>query len=321
MASMMVPPAIPVQVYFYAMTLMMLGCLVGWAWGCAAMKAALTVRNQVLLLSEIKKVQQTYVGLNIPLERTALDLLKHSAAASANPDAMFNLEVFQGRFLDTRYLSRCMLSIYRCLTYIPDLVLSTGPFSLSDASSLQSRALIFPSWHCSVFLGWYNLHIFITIMLIIHRTIFVDIICVSFLFHHQTMMLIYRLQSYGPLFPAANYMILRSFLLATAATTAIGCAVIVLVFPESLNHQMLTGVSKLLGCLHRLVEIQETVLTTRDSNDLAPGSKVPTEIQTMLAAVFGGMEKCTALFHSFYEDKTDVLHNSECWSTHALLGI
>lgn len=65
MSSIMVPAALPVQMYFFAMSLIMLGSLCGWAWGCAAMKAALTVRNQVLLLSEIQLAKKTCVEINV----------------------------------------------------------------------------------------------------------------------------------------------------------------------------------------------------------------------------------------------------------------
>jgi hypothetical protein len=101
MSAILIPPAYPVQVFFYGMALMMLGSLLGWAWGCAAMKAALTVRDQVILLSEVQQAEQTYVGWCFV---KAQWLIVHSAAASADPDAMFRIEVFQGDFLDVRCL-------------------------------------------------------------------------------------------------------------------------------------------------------------------------------------------------------------------------
>ncbi|KAF8530979.1 hypothetical protein JB92DRAFT_3105728 [Gautieria morchelliformis] len=224
MSTIMVPPALPVQVYFYAMALLISGSLLGWAWGCAAMKVALTVRNQVLLLSEIEQATKT-------------------AATAANPDEKFNLEVFQGRFLDTS--SSIVYGVF----------LAVGCFFFGLSRAYFKKLALF-----SVF-----------------GTIFLDIIC-----------------SYGPLFPAANYTILSSFLMSTAASVAIGCAAIVLVFPESLNHQMLTGVSKLLNVLCQLVEMQEKVLSLPDAEQLDPGSKTPRQFQAMAAGAYGGIEKLSA---------------------------
>lgn len=76
---------------------------------------------------------------------------------------------------------------------------------------------------------------------------------------------------------------------------AIGCTAIMLVFPETLNHQALTGVSKLLTSLRQLVEIQETVLSTSDPQELASGSKVSTKIQGLTAGAFGGIRKGTCM--------------------------
>lgn len=74
------------------------------------MKAALTVRNQVLLLSEIELAKKTCVEINVYQFNFfhsffIFYLFQNSAATSSNPDAVFILEVFQGTFLDTKYLS------------------------------------------------------------------------------------------------------------------------------------------------------------------------------------------------------------------------
>jgi hypothetical protein len=98
------------------------------------------------------------------------------------------------------------------------------------------------------------------------------------------------------LFPAANYTILQSFLISTAAYVAIGCVVIVLVFPESLNHQMLNGVSKLLAVVRQQIEMQEQVLHVADLEELKPESKMATQIQAMTAGTYGGIQKCVFIW-------------------------
>ncbi|EJD03603.1 uncharacterized protein FOMMEDRAFT_133035 [Fomitiporia mediterranea MF3/22] len=83
LGSLMMPPNMPIQMFFYVISLIILGQLLGWALGAAAMKAAIAARSVVLLRSSYEIAQQT-------------------AATAANPDAAFRLEIFQGVFLDPR---------------------------------------------------------------------------------------------------------------------------------------------------------------------------------------------------------------------------
>ncbi|KAF8756858.1 putative ER transporter, 6TM, N-terminal [Rhizoctonia solani] len=83
LASFIAPPAMAFQMYFFAMFTLMIGCLLGWAWGSAAMAAALQARDQVLLGRALLSTQQ-------------------AATNEANPDAYFRKAVFRGDFLDPR---------------------------------------------------------------------------------------------------------------------------------------------------------------------------------------------------------------------------
>lgn len=77
---------------------LILGVLMGWGIGAAAMRAALAVRNQVLLEHTLQRVQSRYV---IYLAYGSM-LILYSAAGLANPDGLFTLAIFQGAFLDIR---------------------------------------------------------------------------------------------------------------------------------------------------------------------------------------------------------------------------
>ncbi|KAF8608867.1 hypothetical protein BDV93DRAFT_465925 [Ceratobasidium sp. AG-I] len=99
-AGFIAPPAMPLQIYFFAMLTLMIGCLLGWAWGSAGMAAAVSARNQVLLKSALRATQQ-------------------EAANQANPDAYFRQEIFKGAFLDTRS------------TVVFGIFLATGAFALA----------------------------------------------------------------------------------------------------------------------------------------------------------------------------------------------
>ncbi|CDZ98124.1 Predicted membrane protein [Phaffia rhodozyma] len=81
MVSVMVPPSLPVSLFFMACSTILMGMLFGWAWGCAAMAASLQARSKTLLASTYERVT---VGLN------------------NNPDATFSSSIFAGDFLDPR---------------------------------------------------------------------------------------------------------------------------------------------------------------------------------------------------------------------------
>ncbi|KAI0746793.1 hypothetical protein C8Q80DRAFT_1220068 [Daedaleopsis nitida] len=80
--SIMLPPNMPVQLFMIVMTTLVLGVALGWAISCAAMKAALTVRDQTLVQQTLQKEVQSATGL-------------------ANPEALFHAGIFNGDFLDT----------------------------------------------------------------------------------------------------------------------------------------------------------------------------------------------------------------------------
>jgi hypothetical protein len=83
MTSFFLPPSFPVQLFFYTISTLMIGTLLGWGIGAAGMRAALSARDKVLL-------------------KSSLQIARETAASSANPDQVFNIEIFQGDFLDTR---------------------------------------------------------------------------------------------------------------------------------------------------------------------------------------------------------------------------
>ncbi len=83
MITIMIPANMPVSIWLMANFTLVLGCALGWAWGAAAMAAALRARSQVLLASQLQTVQT-------------------SVASSTNPDAAYQQRIFEGAFLDGR---------------------------------------------------------------------------------------------------------------------------------------------------------------------------------------------------------------------------
>ncbi|KDN36919.1 hypothetical protein K437DRAFT_47636 [Tilletiaria anomala UBC 951] len=83
MITFMIPSNMPVSIWLIANATLVIGCLLGWAWGAAAMAAGLFSRDSVLLASQLRTAQA-------------------SVAAETNPEAAFKLRIFQGDFLDIR---------------------------------------------------------------------------------------------------------------------------------------------------------------------------------------------------------------------------
>ena len=91
----------PIQLFLMVISTMVIGVLFGWGFGAAAMRAALAVRDQVLLKSTLQQVQSRSVVHQYPIIPLILTP-SGSAASSTNPDAVFKIDIFQGDFLDTR---------------------------------------------------------------------------------------------------------------------------------------------------------------------------------------------------------------------------
>ncbi|TFK50476.1 hypothetical protein OE88DRAFT_1736022 [Heliocybe sulcata] len=188
--SLMLPPNMPVQTFLFAIAMLYVGLLLGWAFGAAAMRASLAARSQVLLQQTFQKLQQSTAGLS-------------------NPDALYQIEIFQGWFLDPRS------------TAVYGAFLGVGTFLLS-----LMRAYVPKLAFTSIF-----------------ATIAIDIFC-----------------SYAPLFPFAEYTLLNSVLISSAAYTAIACVCILLVFPETVAHAYLDEVRSQVEKCRALVGVQEDVL-------------------------------------------------------------
>ncbi|CCM03466.1 uncharacterized protein FIBRA_05599 [Fibroporia radiculosa] len=192
LGSMLVPPNMPVQVFLFVLMTVVVGVCFGWGISAAAMRAALAVRNQLLVEQTLLREEQSASGL-------------------ANPDVLFETGIFNGDFLDTR--SSVMFGAF----------LAVASFIFALIRAYMPRLLIM-----SIF-----------------GTIAVDIFC-----------------SYGPLFPFGEYTLLNSMLTSLACYIGIAVIVIIVIFPETLNHALLTSVSGLLSQIETLVRLQDDVLSS-----------------------------------------------------------
>ncbi|KAG8885135.1 hypothetical protein FRB98_002000 [Tulasnella sp. 332] len=194
-ASLMMPANMPIQSFLLAMTLLVLFACLGWAWGCAAIRAAYAVRNQALYTRTVQQLEQKY-GAGISTSDIALSVL-------------------HGVFLDTR--STVVFGVFLAVGSFPlGLLRAKKPaFTLPTASTMYRST---------------------------------------------------QATSYGPLFPTPQYTLLNSFVISTGYYVAAGILVIILVFPQTLNHEWLGGVIKLLDATRDFIALQEEVLNV-DPNE------------------------------------------------------
>ena len=90
------------------------------------------------------------------------------------------------------------------------------------------------------------------------------------------------LQSFGPLFPFAQYTLLNSMLTSIACYVAIALVFITFAFPETMNHSYLDSSADLLDKLQGILALQDDVLRA-DPHDLADGTPLATK--TIMARV------------------------------------
>ncbi|GHJ86374.1 hypothetical protein NliqN6_2776 [Naganishia liquefaciens] len=137
------PPYLPLSVFLFMMLTIIVGMCIGWAWGIAAMAAALQARDRTLLASQYTRAQNGVV-------------------AGTNPDAQFQRFVFEGYFLDTRstivfaiffFVGTYFLGSIRALapkltllclfgTIVMDVMMSYGPLFPSQQYTLATQFLI-----------------------------------------------------------------------------------------------------------------------------------------------------------------------------------
>ncbi|PWN30364.1 hypothetical protein BDZ90DRAFT_11781 [Jaminaea rosea] len=83
MVTVFLPANLPIFPWLIANGTLVVGSVVGWAIGCAAMAAALRARDSTLLQSQLQRVQA-------------------SVATATNPEAEYQAAIFRAEFLDAR---------------------------------------------------------------------------------------------------------------------------------------------------------------------------------------------------------------------------
>ena len=125
----------------------------------------------------------------------------------------------------------------------------------------------------------------------IFGTVAIDIFCVSSSVSHCPWILSeMHLQSYGVLFPFAQYTLLNSLLTSVACYIALGLVIIIFVFPETVNHAALVSTSDLIGKTQSVIGILGEILES-SPEDLAPGTPLATRLQGARMAILMHMQQ------------------------------
>ncbi|KAJ7909248.1 hypothetical protein B0H13DRAFT_640491 [Mycena leptocephala] len=126
--SVLLPPSLALSVFVLASVTLLLGMLLGWAWGAACMAAALSVHDKSLLAARLAAAQKGLVP-NISPALQLQSLTFHGAFLDARSSAVYGAMFFVGTFgmgvLRARMPKLALMGIFG--TIVMDVVCSMGP--------------------------------------------------------------------------------------------------------------------------------------------------------------------------------------------------
>ncbi|TFK67683.1 hypothetical protein BDN72DRAFT_87052 [Pluteus cervinus] len=143
LVPVMLPPSLALSLFILAAFILLLGMLVGWAWGAAAMAAGLAVRSQDLLAHQ-KQVAQASIVQGIPIALQQQEFVFRGMFLDPRTSAVYGAFFFIGTFalgaLRARAPQLTLLSIYG--TIVLDIMCTTGPLFPTSQYTLAKLFLI-----------------------------------------------------------------------------------------------------------------------------------------------------------------------------------
>ncbi|THU86398.1 hypothetical protein K435DRAFT_822159 [Dendrothele bispora CBS 962.96] len=155
LSAFFLPPNMPVQMFFFMISTMLIGVLMGWAIGAAGMRAASAVRSQALLQAATQQLQQR-IQSNPALQANPAfaqqDAVFHGLFLDTGSSVMFGLFLGIGTFffgLIRAYAPKLtILSIFG--TIAVDIYCSYGPLFPTPQYTLLRSLLIAASTYCAI---------------------------------------------------------------------------------------------------------------------------------------------------------------------------
>lgn len=168
----MLPPSLPLSLFVVAALTLMIGMLVGWAWGAAAMAASASVRNQALIVQQQRKLQSSLVAGISP----ALQIQKgvfSGVFLDPRSSAVYGVFFFIGTFfmgvLRAFIPNLALLSVFGCI--VLDIICTYGPSFPTPQYTIAKTFLIPTTYYvaiaivCLVFVFPESLnHVWLTIL-------------------------------------------------------------------------------------------------------------------------------------------------------------
>ncbi|KAF8179112.1 hypothetical protein BJ912DRAFT_1128563, partial [Pholiota molesta] len=126
--SVLLPPSLALSVFFIAATTLLLGMLLGWAFGNAAMASALSVRSAALLAQQQQKLG-SMLNPNLPIALQTQEFVFHGLFLDPRSSAVYGAFLFIGAFamgtLRAYLPNLTLLSLFG--TIVLDVICTTGP--------------------------------------------------------------------------------------------------------------------------------------------------------------------------------------------------
>ncbi|KAJ6613973.1 hypothetical protein B0H10DRAFT_2436246 [Mycena sp. CBHHK59/15] len=152
--SMMLPPMMALSVFALASITLLLGMLLGWAWGAATMAAGLAVQDAALLAQRTAAAQATLVN-GVPPATQLAALAFHGYFLDARTSAVYGAMFFVGTFfmgaLRAHAPKLALLSIFG--TIVLDIFCVTGPLLPTAQYTIAKQFLLPTAYYVAIALA------------------------------------------------------------------------------------------------------------------------------------------------------------------------
>ncbi|KAF7318664.1 hypothetical protein HMN09_00378100 [Mycena chlorophos] len=149
LVAMLLPPSMALSLFIMAAFTMLFGMLLGWAWGNAAMAAALHVQDKALLAQRVGAIEKAGLAANLTMAQITSELQVqafHGAFLDPRVSAVYGAFLFIGAFFFGVVRARAprlmLLGIFGMI--VLDVVATTGPL-LPTANYLLPKLFLLPT--------------------------------------------------------------------------------------------------------------------------------------------------------------------------------
>ncbi|KAJ8703361.1 hypothetical protein PTI98_001988 [Pleurotus ostreatus] len=152
--AIMLPPSMPLTLFILAGLTLGIGMLLGWAWGAAAMAAALKARSQTLLNSQLQLAQAS-LDPNVPVQLQFQQFIFQGRFLDARSSAVYGAFIFIGAFflgaLRGFVPNLALVSIFGLI--VLDVMCSYGPLFYASQYTIAKQFLLPTSYYLAIALA------------------------------------------------------------------------------------------------------------------------------------------------------------------------